>query len=149
MVLPKIIGCPFPIIAVFHKVACRLIVAVGVLYEEAVIIGYKILVQAVIPAQTYVVHILVLFYSGVPVPTHIAAVHEAEIIVAGSNAVPGLSGFFKVADIAIAHHNTVTGHPHKAAVVAAGLTPGPVYESIGLSAVESAVYDKAVLYGAC
>ena len=119
------------------------VVAVGILYEYPVrVIVIKILIEAVVLAQAYVVHILVLLDAG---GAQVHVVHQAGVVVAGGDAVPGLAGVLKVAYVAVAYQEVVARGPHQACVVAAGLTLGAVHESIGHSGVECAVYDELVV----
>ena len=102
MVLPEVVGGLIPVASVSEFVALCDEVAVFICDEaavEVVRVGvHQMLVKGVVLSEANFIHVFVSLYAWFAV----YAVHDAEIVVAGGDTVPGLSGLLEVADVLVA-----------------------------------------------
>ena len=140
MVLPEVVSRLVPVAAVGHLVALRHVVAVGILGEVSVSIVDERLVEGVILAKTYIIHIFIGLDTRFDA---IGTVHQTHIIIACRHSVPGLSCPLEVADILIANLEVVA-QKGQTAVVRTRATTGAVNETISMCFVVSTVENQTV-----
>ena len=100
VVLHEVVGGAAPQVPVAHLIAFGDVVSLVVGLEAGTfVVPYQLLVEVIVPAQPGIVEVLVASYAGV---SAVGAVEEAQIVVAGHYAVPGLAGMLVVAHILVA-----------------------------------------------
>ena len=140
VVLPEIVGGLVPAVAVVHLVALSQIIAAGIACEIAFVIIGKVLIEAVVAAQSHVIHVFVGLDAG---RYAIYSVHQTEVVVACGDSVPCLSGLLEVADILVSDGEIVV-HPCQSAIVGARPPARSVDISVGICFVIGTVEDQMV-----
>ena len=133
MVLPEVVRRLVPVAAVAHLVALG---RVG-----AVVVDDELLVEGVVASQTLVPHV------GIGPDACLAAVgavHDAQVVGAGSHAVPSLSGTLEVADVLVSDEEIIRHGVGQAAVVGAGASAGAMDKAVGRGLVVGAFQHEAV-----
>ena len=138
--LPEVVGGLVPIRAVVHLIAFGQVVAVGVARKIAIGIIGELLVERVVAAQTYLVHVFIGLDAGVGT---VDAVHDRQVVVTGGNTIPGLSSLLEVTDILIAQLEVVA-HPGQSTVVRARASAGAVDVAVGVCLVVGTVQNPMV-----
>ena len=140
VVLPEVVGGLRPVRAVAHRVTLGQVVAVGVTCKVTVGIVGQLLVERVVAAQSHLVEVFISLDAGIGA---IGAVHQREIVVAGSHTVPRLSGLLEVTDVFVAQLEVVA-HPRQSTIVRARAAAGAVDKPVGIGLVIGSVEDEVV-----
>ena len=73
----------------------------------------------------------------------IYAVHDAEVVVAGGDTVPGLAGVFEVTDVFVTDHEVIAD-PGGTAVITSAASRGAMDETVGAGLMVGTVDDEVV-----